>query len=155
MLMWPVLLLIGLGIWFAARREVVVSRSTWLWILAAGLLVIGFGGFGMGHHGGTMMGGWGGMMGGPGGVTGMHGMMGGRGGYMTPQYGTWGWHAWVGMGLHALLIIGALVVAYFAWKRTRSAAPAEPAEIQILRMRLAKGEITAEEFDLLHRKLQG
>ncbi|HYF96381.1 MAG TPA: SHOCT domain-containing protein [Symbiobacteriaceae bacterium] len=155
MFMWPLLLLIGLGLWFAARRESAVSRSAWLWILAAGLLVMGFGGFGMGGPGGMMM------MGARGGMMGMHGMMGGRGGMMGmhgmmgPQYGSWGWHGWVGMGLHALLIMGAIVVAYFAWKRTRSGAPLESEAMQVLRMRLAKGEITAEEFDLLRQKLQG
>ena len=147
MMMWPLLLLIGLGVWFASRPQA-AARGTWLWILAGGLLVFGLGGFGMmGRHAGMMMGG--GMRGG---MMGHRGGMMGPGGMMTPGTGATGLHLWVGIGLHALLIVGALVAAYFAWKRMRSA---EPAEIQLLRMRLAKGEITPDEYDLLKQKLQG
>lgn len=153
MTMLLLLFLIGLGVWHSTRQQP-ATRVNWPWILAGGLLVLGFGGFGMmGHRGGMMgMGMHGGMMGHREGMMTPGGMMGHQDCMMTPGGGATGWQFWVGIGLHALLILGALVAAYFAWKRMRSA---EPAEIQLLRMRLAKGEITADEFDLLRQKLQG
>lgn len=153
-MIWPILILVGVGVWYFTR-EGGVSRPSWLWVLAAGLLLLGFGGFG--RHGGGMMGMGmrGGMMGRPGmmggqGMMGGPGMMGGQG--MMGGFAQAGWHFWAGVAVHALLIIGAIVVAVIAWRRTRSA---EPAEVGILRMRLAKGEITPEEYDLLRQKLQG
>lgn len=111
------------------------GRMDWSWAL---LLLIGLpllaGGWMMG---GGMMGG--GMMGG--------GMMGGHHGW-----GGWSgtWSPWmIGGWIVGAAILGGLL--YLVFKRM----PAPESEArQILRLRLAKGEITSDEYDLLAKKVE-
>lgn len=124
--------------------------STWAWLAAAlialpfvGMLFMhgfGFGGRGYGYgmmgRGGGMMGPWGGMMG-P--------------GYFGPLPGVW---QWVIMGV---VIVGLGFLVWFLLKQVKAAAPAaeEDEAVQHLRMRLARGEISADEYDALYQKLKG
>lgn len=107
------------------------SRSWTLILLALiGLPVVGM----------IFRGGW--FMGGP--------MRGGMHGYMWN--GGWGgnWSWWgVVAGLLVLAVLG--LVGYLAYRKGEP----ESEEQQILRLRLARGEITTEEYDLLRQKLNG
>lgn len=88
---------------------------------------------------------WGGGMMGPGGMMG-RGMMGEWG----PRAGLFG-----GFGLLFLLLVIAgvvLIVSGLTRKETKGAAPDEP--LQILRARLARGEISKEQFEELKEALQ-
>jgi uncharacterized membrane protein len=70
---------------------------------------------------------------------------------MHGYYGYGGWN-WVGMAVNLLLVAGLIALGYWVFKRSPGA---ESEAMQTLRLRLAKGEITAEEFDVLRQKLQG
>lgn len=71
-------------------------------------------------------------------------------------FGAWNWMhgagswSWWGL-LSSTLILGGLAVG--GYLRARRSEP-ESEEEQILRLRLAKGEVTAEEYDLLRAKLK-
>ncbi|HEY3364067.1 MAG TPA: SHOCT domain-containing protein [Symbiobacteriaceae bacterium] len=56
------------------------------------------------------------------------------------------------MAVNLLLVAGLIALGYWVFKRSPGA---ESEAMQTLRLRLAKGEITAEEFDVLRQKLQG
>jgi putative membrane protein len=123
------------------------NRSTWLWVgVAVVLALVALPLFGMFMHGGGMMGGaWGPMMG---------GMMGG-GGLPMHRFGGWGggW-LWLGMAVRVLLFGGLIALVYSLVRRSAGYARPEAEELQILRLRLARGEITPEVYDALRQKLQ-
>lgn len=70
---------------------------------------------------------------------------------------SWGWaRGWDGWTWPSLLGSLALLGGAGAgiWVLLRRSPPAESEAEQILRLRLARGEITAEEYDLLRKKVQ-
>lgn len=65
----------------------------------------------------------------------------------------WGWDGWTLPSLlGSLALLGAAGAGI--WVLLRRSPPAESEAEQILRLRLARGEITAEEYDLLRKKVQ-
>ncbi|HEY3363486.1 MAG TPA: SHOCT domain-containing protein [Symbiobacteriaceae bacterium] len=167
MLMWIIPLVLVLAFLLPNKGQ---RLSKWTWALVAlfalpfvGMLLVycvgGFGGPFGGRYGGplgSMMGPGGGAYRGPGFPGGPMGSMMGPGfGY---GYGYGGAGAWVGM---ALVLVGIGLVAYFLYKRSKAAPDAAPEAIEgddalrHLRMRLAKGEISPEDFDVLQQKLKG
>jgi uncharacterized membrane protein len=106
------------------------------------------------------------MMGGRGGMMGGRGMMGrgwnGGQGMMNPDHmgrgmlsnlsGPW---AWVLLGVRVLLAVAVVVVAVVLIRKAVKAYNAKNSPLGILQARLAKGEITADEFETLKGKLQG
>lgn len=82
-------------------------------------------------------------------LGGMWTMGGYMGGHMRGYSGWTGWTGWgwaVGLGL--LILLGA--AGYLALRRGDS----DSEEMRILRLRLARGELTTEEYDLLRQKLK-
>ncbi len=63
-------------------------------------------------------------------------------------HGGWGWAGWV-VGL--LLVAGLIALGYYSLRRS---GKDESEEMRTLRLRLARGEITPEEFDLLRQTLE-
>jgi len=95
-------------------------------------------------------------------VLGGMGMMGGWGmgpGMMGPWAGgRWGWGGGMHLlgGLFWLLILVGIVLLITSALRHQGAAPAggaQEAPLDILKRRLAKGEITREEYDALKKEL--
>lgn len=80
-------------------------------------------------------------------MLGMSGMMGFGGWNWMHGSGSWTWWGFLGS---AVILAGLAAGGYFL---TRRSAP-ESEEQQILRLRLAKGEITTEDYDLLRVKLK-
>ena len=81
-------------------------------------------------------------------------MMGMHGGHMGMRGGMMGMHG----GFHflfPLLIIGAIALGFYLWSRRQRRHHGCDEAMQALRMRLAKSEITPEEYDVLKQKLQG
>lgn len=88
------------------------------------------------------------------------------GGYPGGDFGAYGpyaqWYPWIhlaGMGVFLLVVI---IVAVVAWRKfnRRSQAQPQPAQhnethpaLEILQMRLAKGEITSEEYQRIKADL--
>lgn len=161
---------VALLVWYVVKHQ--AQRQAWVWIvaglLALPLLGMSFGGHGMmgGFGGRGMMGGWSGPghMGfrGPGGFGGVPvapgqvpgpgawgGYWGGHG--MLGAYGGTYW--WVAMAIRAVLLIGGIVLVYFLVKRYWKPAPAVT-PLGELQLRLAKGEITAQEFEDLRKKIE-
>ncbi|MGE5674536.1 MAG: hypothetical protein ACM3XM_11745 [Mycobacterium leprae] len=157
MLLWviPVVILL----YFLVERNGKFG-SNWGWILIAllGLPLVGM--LFMGGRGGY------GMMGGRGG----YGMMGGRGfgrGYGPGMMQGWGAgnapnalvntspvFFWVRAALCVLFVIALIVLAFVAIKRFSASRPAREDEaVRELRMRLARGEVSAEEFEVALQKL--
>jgi len=153
---------VALLVWYMVKHQ--EQRPTWVWIVL-GLLalpVVGmfFGGYGMmgGFGGGGMLfpghmnfGGPG--FGGPGPGTwgGGSGMMGGWDGQgIMGSFGGNYW--WVAMAVRAVLFIAGITLVYFLAKNYWNPAPAGT-PLATLQMRLAKGEITADEFEALKEKL--
>lgn len=109
------------------------GRNTRPWVLALlallALPLIGMGFMGGGMHGGGWM---------PGGMYGYG--------------GGWGWNWWnIAGGIVMMIGLGALGYALLR----RGGAEADSEELQILKLRLAKGEISPEDYDLLRQKLNG
>lgn len=74
------------------------------------------------------------------------------GGWMHGYGGGWSWNGWnLAGGIVMLVGLGAL--GYAALRR--GSAEADSEELRILKLRLAKGEISPEEYDLLRQKLNG
>ena len=67
--------------------------------------------------------------------------------------GQWNWGAWLGMTMMMLAFWGAVAWAIVAALRA-SGSPSQPAAQQILDERLARGELTIEEFESLHQALR-
>jgi|GEM_PF-6672522 len=135
-------------VWYIFKQPV-GERPAWGWV-ALGLLAVPGIGMLFGNHmmgGGMMMSGRGGMMhGGRGGMMNGGGMMmGGRGMLMDGQY----W--WIGHAVLAALVVGAVILAWVLVQRyTKRNTP-----LSVLQMRLAKGEISPEEFAAAKAQLQG
>lgn len=72
------------------------------------------------------------------------------GGFGMGMHGYWGWN-WSGLVLAFVVIAGLAVAAYFVLKRSGNQ---ESEAEQILRLRLAKGEISPEEYNRLHETLR-
>lgn len=93
-------------------------------------------------------------------LLGSHGMMGGWGPGHMMGGGPWSGGRW-GMGfpllggIFWLLIIGGIALVVAALVRQAPVAPGSPGEapLDILKRRLAKGEITLEEYEALKREL--
>ncbi|MFZ5827527.1 MAG: hypothetical protein ACOY94_24760 [Bacillota bacterium] len=132
MLMWIIPLLLLIFLLVDRPQSGQGTRSVALVLLVLlGLPLIGMVFMGGGMHGG----GW------------MHG-----GGMMHGYRGEWGWNWWnLAGGLFMLAGLGALGYALFR----RGGADSESEELRILKLRLAKGEISTEEYDLLRQKLSG
>lgn len=62
----------------------------------------------------------------------------------------WGYGGWLGMIIGLLLIIGLVAGVAFTVTRDR---PVQDAPLETLRVRLARGEITPEEYDHLRTLL--
>lgn len=150
---------VALLVWYMGNHQ--EQRPAWVWIVV-GLLALPLFGMFFGGYG-IMGGGYGydhGMMGfrGPGGFGGgglapgapgqAPGTWGGPG-YMGIYGGTY-W--WVAMAIQALLFIGGITLVYFLVQRNWKPAPAVT-PLGTLQMRLAKGEITGDQFEELRKKL--
>jgi putative membrane protein len=63
-------------------------------------------------------------------------------------YGGAGWMSWLGMGLGMVVFWGAVIflVVWAVRSFNRPVEPKSPAALSILQERLARGEITPEEF---------
>lgn len=143
----------GFLVWYLIKHQ--AERPVWPWI-GLGVLALpllghgrGFGMMGGGMMGGSMMGR--GMMGGG---QGMHGMMMGGGNYMGRGMDFTSPWTWVAMGTHALVIAGLVVLAVVLVRRALKARPDANSPLAILEMRLAKGEVSVEEYDQAKSRLQ-
>lgn len=82
-------------------------------------------------------------------LLGSFGMMGFGAGNWMHGSGTWDWWGVLGS---VVILAGLAVGGYYLLRRWE---PEQTQEEQVLKLRLAKGEITAEEYDLLRAKLKG
>ena len=152
----------GFLVWYLVTHK--EQRLVWPWVglgvLALPLLGAGhlFGGgmMGRGGMGGGMMGRGGmgqGMMGRGGMGQGMMGRGGMGHGMMSQLADTTWW--WVPMAIHAVIVIALVVIAVVVLVKVGRTIAKRNTPLGLLQMRLAKGEITAEEFESLRSKLQG
>ncbi|HWI62797.1 MAG TPA: SHOCT domain-containing protein [Symbiobacteriaceae bacterium] len=81
-------------------------------------------------------------------------MMGMNGGHMGMRGGMMGMHGGAHHFLGLILLVGAIALGFYFWNRHRRHHHCDDA-METLRMRLAKSEITPEEYDTLKQKLQG
>lgn len=144
----------GFLVWYlVTHRE---QRLVWPWV---GLGVLALPLLGAGHmmrFGRGMMGRGGmgqGMMGRGGMGQGMMGR-GGMGQGMMGQLADTSWW-WVPTAIHAVITIALVVVAVIVLVKVGRAIAKRNTPLGLLQMRLARGEITAEEFENLRSKLQG
>jgi uncharacterized membrane protein len=88
---------------------------------------------------------------------------GGQGGQgVTPNHMGHGWWsqlsgpwAYVAMGVWALIVVAVVITAIVLIRRAIKSYNQTHSPLGVLQARLARGEITAEEFDALRSKLQG
>jgi putative membrane protein len=76
---------------------------------------------------------------------------------MMWYYGGAGWVGWLGMALSMIVFWGAIILLV-VWAVRSSSHPAEPRSstaLNILQERLAKGEITPEEYNQRKLLIQG
>jgi len=148
----------ALLVWYLYKEQ---WRPVWAWVVLGlvALPVIGMG-----------FGGWGGMMGpagfGPGMMNG-RGMMGrgGRFGFGGPgMMHNWAGRAagsaalgrwwWVPLAVQAVVTIALVIVAVIVIRRLLKNRPAPADPVSLLKDRLARGEITPEEYDDLRQRLE-
>ncbi|HEQ71148.1 MAG TPA: hypothetical protein ENN69_01545 [Spirochaetia bacterium] len=82
---------------------------------------------------------------------------GGRGWGMMGPYGGWGMHSFFGfpwwLVLMTVLGLGGAITAV-VWGRRSKDRPQENSALEVLKLRLAKGEITQKEYDTLKKKIE-
>ena len=80
-----------------------------------------------------------------------------RSGMMGGYYNGWGWTPMLMIGFWVIIGVGVYII-YRSWASNRRAEPTwAPRDnaIAIARERLAKGEITAEEYERIKKTLEG
>ncbi|HYG56758.1 MAG TPA: SHOCT domain-containing protein [Symbiobacteriaceae bacterium] len=139
----------GFLVWYLVQHQ--AERPVWPWV---GLGVLALGLF---HGGGMGFGMMGGMYGGRGyGRDFMHyGMMGPGGHWANFDPATVGSWWWVAMGIKAVLVIALVIVAAILVRRAVKTRAEANSPLGILKTRLARGEISVDEYEVLKGKLQG
>lgn len=79
------------------------------------------------------------------------------GGMMGGYYGGWGWMPIMMIMFWAIIGVGVYLL-YRSWTPSRRVEPPEASRdnaLAIAKVRLAKGEITAEEYEIIKKTLEG